>query len=240
MINCIIVDDRIDGIEVIENHLKNFNEITTMGTFTDSIAALKFLENNKIDLVFLDIDMPNLDGLEFIESLTFTLGKNIPKFIYTTGHSKYALSGFELGASDYLLKPIVFKRFKVAIERILDNWKNSSFLNSNKDYFFVEIDGSKLKIKYENIAYIESERNYIHIREEKIVRKICKPMYYIENILSNHKDFIRVHKSFIVSANFVELYRGNDLILKINGEQKTISIGRTYKESVLKKLNNFK
>jgi DNA-binding LytR/AlgR family response regulator len=233
------VDDRIDGIEVIENHLKNFDDITLIKSFTDSIVALKFLENNKIDLVFLDIDMPNLDGLEFIESLTLTLGKNIPKFIYTTGHSKYALTGFELGASDYLLKPIVFKRFKVAIERVLDNWKNPSVSNSNshKDYFFIEIDGSKLKIKYDNIAYIESERNYIHICEEKTVRKICKPMYYIENILNNHKDFIRVHKSFIVSTNFVEVYRGNDLILKINGEKKTISVGKTYKEAVNKKFS---
>lgn len=239
MINCIIVDDRIDGIEVIENHLKNFDEIKLVKSFTDSIIALKFLENNKIDLVFLDIDMPNLDGLEFIESLTLTLGKNIPKFIYTTGHSKYALTGFELGASDYLLKPVVFKRFKVALERVLDKWKDPLLdnLNSNRDYFFVEIDGSKLKIKYDNIAYIESDRNYIHIYEEKIVRKICKPMYYIENILNNHKNFIRVHKSFIVSINFVEVYRGSDLILKINGEKKTISVGKTYKDAVNKRFS---
>jgi two-component system LytT family response regulator len=238
-LTCIIVDDRVDAINTIKNHLKNIKELTLIESFTDSIKALTFLETNKIDLIFLDIDMPDLDGLEFIESLTLKNGKYIPKFIYTTGHAKYALSGFDLGASGYLIKPIIFKKFKVAVERIVDNWKDTSNINSKqkKDYFFLEQDGAKFKIKYSNIAYIESERNYIHIHEVNTVRKIIKPMNQIEAVLKDQDNFIRVHKSFIISDNYVESIKNNDIVLKINGARKTISIGKTYKESVLKKFS---
>jgi two-component system LytT family response regulator len=236
MINCIIVDDYIDSAQIINNHLTHFPEIKLLKIFTDSIEALNFLDANKVDLVFLDIDMPNLNGLEFIESLRSKSGKNIPKFMYTTGYPKYALSGFDLGAADFLVKPIGFVRFKQGIERLIDNWKDTTPNNTTeKEYFFIELDGAKFKVNYKNVMYVESKRNCIHIYENKIERKIYKPMHYIENILCNHNDFIRVHKSFIVSVNYVNNIKGNDIIMDINGKIKTISIGRTYKENVSKK-----
>lgn len=239
MINCIIVDDQQEAIYVIQDHLKKIPQLALRKTFTDPIEGLKYLENNQIDLVFLDIEMPILNGLEFIESLKAVNGKNIPKFIFTTGYHKYALSGYEHGAIDFLVKPIGFKRFNISIERLIDYIKNVPIQNSilNKDYFFVELDGARFKIQYNNIVYIESDRNYIHIVEEKIVRKICKPMHYIENILGKHENFIRVHKSFIISDKYVEIIKGNDIIMNFNGIKKTISIGKTYKNSVLKKFS---
>jgi DNA-binding LytR/AlgR family response regulator len=239
MINCLIIDDQQEAIDVIQDHLSKFSQINLRKVFTDPIEGLKYLETNQVDLVFLDIEMPNLNGLEFIESLKAVNGKNIPKFIFTTGYHKYALSGFEHGAIDFLVKPIGFKRFNISIERFIDYIKNPTIQNSilNKDYFFVELDGAKFKIKYGNIAYIESDRNYIQIVEEKIVRKICKPMHYIENLLGNHDNFIRVHKSFIISDKYVEVIKGNDIVMNVNGTKKTISIGKTYKDSVWKKFN---
>lgn len=235
MINCIIVDDKIACINIIASHLKNFPKIKLLEGFSDSIQALEYLENNKVDLVFLDIDMPNLNGLEFIQSLRAKNGNNIPKFMYTTGHPNYALSGFDLGASDFLLKPIGFVRFKQGIERLMDNWKETpSQTASTKEYFFIEINGAKFKINFKNVMYVKSEGNCIHIYE-KLERKVYKSMHDMEELLCSHEDFIRVHKSFIVSANYVNNIKGNDVVMDINGKTKTISIGRTYKENVLKK-----
>jgi DNA-binding LytR/AlgR family response regulator len=239
MINCIIVDDQQEAIDVIQDHLNKFSQVDLGNVFTDPIEGLKYLKTNPVDLVFLDIEMPNLNGLEFIESLKAVNGKNIPKFIFTTGHHKYALSGIEHGAIDFLVKPISFKRFNISIERFIDYIKNPTTQNSflNKDYFFVELGGAKFKIKYSDIVYIEGDRNYIHIVEEKAVRKICRPMHYIENLLRNYGNFIRVHKSFIVSDKYVEQIKVNDIVMNVNGAKKTISIGKTYKDSVLKKFN---
>lgn len=236
MINCIIVDDKIDCIKIITSHLRHFSTISLLEGFTDSIEALAYLENSKVDLVFLDIDMPNLDGLEFVQSLRAKNGKNTPKFIYTTGYPNYALSGFDLGAVDFLVKPIGFVRFKQAIERLLDNWKDPVPQSANaKEYFFVEISGAKFKVNYKNVMYIESKGNFVHIHESKIERRVYAAMHYMESILCKQEDFIRVHKSFIVSVNYVNNLRGNEIIMDLNGKVKTISIGKTYKENVLKK-----
>ena len=149
MINCIVVDDQQEAIDVIVEHAKRIPQIVVTKTFTDSIEALHFLESNKIDLVFLDVDMPNLNGIELIESYKAKIGSTSAKFIFTTGYPDYAISGFEKGVIHYLLKPIVFKRLKEAVERFLENTKNiqsNDAIGGNKDYFFVESDGSKLKL----------------------------------------------------------------------------------------------
>lgn len=238
MIKCIIVDDQKAAIGVIEDHLKKFPQLKLIAVFTDSLEGLEFLENEQIDLVFLDIQMPNLNGLDFIESLRSKMGKNIPEFIFTTGYHKYALSGYEKGVIDFLVKPIGFTRFKISMDRLIDRWKDPQSLNRNpnKEYFFMELDGAKIKIIYANIMYIESERNWIHIHEKKAKRTFYKTMSYIEDILANNEDFIRVHKSFIISFNYAEQMKGSDIVMKINeGEIKTISVGRKYKENVLKR-----
>ncbi len=239
MITCIIIDDQKEAIGVIEDHLKKFSQLKLVTVFTDSLEGLEFLEKNQVDLVFLDIEMPNLNGLDFIESLRSKKGKNIPKFIFTTGYHKYALSGYEKGVIDFLIKPIGFTRFKMSMDRLIDAWKESSIRNFHKEYFFMELDGVKIKINYENIIYIESERNCIHIYERKVKRTFYKPMNYIESILINNEDFIRVHKSFIISINYAEEIKSSSIVMNLTeGKIKTISIGRTYKEAVLKKFSN--
>jgi DNA-binding LytR/AlgR family response regulator len=242
MITCIIVDDQKEAIGVIQDHLKKFPEIKTINFFTDSLEALVFLEKNqKIDLVFLDIEMPNLNGLDFIESLRQKYGKQIPKFIFTTGYHKYALSGYEKGVVDFLIKPIGFTRFKMSIDRIIDNWKDPVALGKIgfKEQFYIEVDGIKIKMNYENIMYVESDRNCVHIFDRKGKKTVYQTMQSIEELLSNDDRFVRVHKSYIVSESFVESIKGNDIVMDLNGTIKTIPIGRTYKEAALKKLLNF-
>lgn len=239
MFNCIIVDDQRVAIEVIEQHLKKIEEFNLIATFTKPIEALDFLQKNDVDLVFLDVQMPDLDGLEIIESLRVKRANKTPSFIIITGHSQYAVSGYEIGLVDYLLKPVSFKRFKIAVDRFLEMQPKSKIINEvsqEKDYFFIESEGSKLKLNYKSIAYIESDRNCIHIIENKSKRTIYKPMHYIETILASHDDFIRVHKSYIISINYIEVVKVNEVVINVDGNKKTISIGGTYKDNFLKKL----
>lgn len=235
---CIIVDDVEMAIVVIEDFIKKTPELEVVETFTKSIEALKYLEKNKVDLVFLDIKMPVLDGLKLIECLREKMGRNIPSFVLTTGRPEFALSGYQQGAIGYLVKPIEFKEFKIAIGRILDSWKkNSAVIDGivDKDYFFIESDGARIKLKYKDIAYLESDGNYIKLVENNVDRLIYnKPMHYIESILSNH-GFVRVHKSYIVSMHYIKELRGSEILL--NGFNKIIPVGSTYKIELQKRMN---
>ena len=242
MITCIIVDDQKEAIGVLQDHLNKTPQIKSIRVFTDSLEALFFLEKNQIDLVFLDIEMPNLNGIDFIENLRQKFGKLTPKFIFTTGYHKYALSGYEKGVIDFLVKPIGFTRFKICIDRIIDNWANPISLNKigSKEHFFIEVDGIKIKMNYEDIMYLESDRNCVHIFHRKGKKTVYQTMQSMESLLNNDNRFVRVHKSYIVSENFVESIKGSDIVMDLrNGTIKTISIGRTYKEIALKRLLNF-
>lgn len=242
MISCIIVDDQKEAIGVLQDHLNKIPKIKLAKVFTDSIEALSFLEKNQIDLVFLDIEMPNLNGLDFIETLRQQFGKHTPKFVFTTGYHKYALSGYEKGVVDFLVKPIGFTRFKMSMDRIVDNWINPILLNkiSFREYFFIETDSLKIKMHYEDIMYLESDRNCVHIFHIKGKKTVYQTMQSMEALLNKDNRFVRVHKSFIVSENFVESIKGTNIVMDLkNGTVKTISIGRTYKEVALKRLLNF-
>jgi DNA-binding LytR/AlgR family response regulator len=236
MINCIIIDDQEEAIEIMCDHVKNKQGLNLVKTFTNPLEAMPFVENNKIDLVFIDVQMPHLNGVDFIESLRAKKGTNIPKFIFTTGFSKYALSGFEQGVSDYLLKPIGFKRFNIAIDRLLNNWtKPGTPLNTINEFFFADVDGKKIKINFKDIACIESSGNYITVFGIKLKVLLYKSLTSIQEILPP-EDFVRVHKSYIVSIHYIESIKGNELILNIAEKTKNIPIGATFKDVISAKL----
>lgn len=199
MIKCIIIDDQKDAIELLVDHVKNRSELILLKSFTNPIDGLSFLKKNSTDLVFLDIQMPHLNGLEFIESLRSKLGNSLPDFILTTGFDEYALSGFEHGVSDYLVKPIEYKRFIIAVDRYISKQlKNENAENEKMTYFFADVNGKKEKINFRDIAYIESQGNYVSIvGDNNLKMLIYKSMHSMQEMLSNN-NFIRVHKSFIV------------------------------------------
>lgn len=236
MINCIVIDDQIEAIDIIVSHIKNKPELTVVNTFTNPLQALAFLEENKIDLVFIDVQMPHLNGLDFIESIRSKKGSNIPKFILTTGHDQYALSGFEQGVADYLLKPIGFKRFTISIDRLLNNMPPPVVKeNPSQDFFFADVNGKKVKILFKDIAYIEGSGNYITVFGAKSKVLIYKSLSGLQEIL-NPSIFLRAHKSFIVSVDYIDAVKGNELFLKIENESKVIPIGSTYKDAILSTL----
>ncbi len=236
MITCIVIDDQEEAIEVLTDHIQKKPELSLEGKFTNPLEAMSFLENKKVDLVFIDIQMPHLNGLEFIESLRAKKGSDVPKFVFTTGFSEYALSGFEHGVSDYLMKPIGFKRFNIAIDRLIsDLKKNNATTEGAKDFFFADVDGKKVKINMKDIVYIESSGNYITVFGNNFKLLLYKSMSAIQEII-DPDIFIRSHKSYIVSINYIEAMKGNELALKLGSVTRYIPIGATFKDAILKKL----
>ncbi len=230
-INCIIIDDEPLAINVIKNHLKEFNDINLVKTFSNAIDGLSFIKENKIDLIFLDINMPILDGFSFIKSL-----ENKPHIIITTAHSEFAVESYELDVLDYLVKPIPFQRFVKSINKVfrIFSKNNSSITSAEKSSIFIKMDKKKMKKIYlDEILVIESLKDYLKINT-------LTDRYIIHQTLSSFTDqlpenkFIRIHRSYTIAIDKVDTLEGNSLII---GGIRYI-IGRTYIDDVKNKILN--
>lgn len=229
---CIIVDDEPLARNVIKNHLQSFENIDIVAECSNVFEANKTLRDNKIDLMFLDIEMPKITGFDFLKSL-----EHKPQVIIITAYRNYALKGYEYELVDYLLKPVSFDRFYKAIQKFYKtaettSEQNDDNSNSENQFLYFKEDKTTHKIYLNDITYIESFREYIKIytTEKELTTKF--PISKIEEKLQNH-DFIRIHKSFIVSINKIKQF--NSKIINI--KNKDLPIGRTYKETVFKALN---
>jgi two-component system, LytTR family, response regulator len=237
MINCIVIDDSEDAIKLMKRHIGVKPNLVLLETFIDPTAALNYMENNSVDLVFVDIQMPVISGLELIETLQARKGKALPHFILTTGHSEYALESYNYEIMDYILKPITFKRFSMAVDKYINKTKQQKIEPPAKDnFFFAEIEGVKTRINSADIVYIEGAGNYISIYT-KIKRIVLhRTMLSIIELLDS-KQFVRIHKSVLVSVNYIKGIRGNDLFIDYEGKQVELSIGITYKKAIMDRLN---
>jgi DNA-binding LytR/AlgR family response regulator len=229
--NCIIVDDEPLAIEVIETHLSNFQNFEIIAKCKNAIEAVEYLNSHKIDLIFLDIQMPHITGINFLKTLI-----NPPKVIITTAYREYALDGFDLDVVDYLLKPISFERFLQSINKYLEyiNEKPSIDNETNiekENFIFVKANKKNHKIYFDEILYVESLKDYISIKtiNRKVVTKL--PISKFEKMLPK-KEFIRIHRSFIVSLKKISSF--NNEIIDVEG--KELPIGRLYKSQVLANL----
>lgn len=228
MINCLIVDDEPLARDIIKTHLTRIPNWKVVALCLNAEEAYEALLNFKVDVVFLDILMPVISGVDFLQSLNKT-----PLVIFTTAYSEYAIKGFELNVVDYLLKPISFGRFYQAVEKtnlILEKQKASlTDFNKENKFFFVKYDGKLVKINYKDIIYIEAsqEYSYVYTTEKKLL--VSMHLKMLEDILPREM-FTRVHRSYIVPQENICLIHGN--ILKIN-ENIQIPIGSKYKEELL-------
>lgn len=235
MINCLIVDDEIAAIEVLEHFIKQTPQLNLIASTGNPVEGLSIVQQQKIDLIFLDVHMPELSGIDFIKALA---GKC--KVILTTAYSEYALDGFELDVVDYLLKPIPFSRFMKAVQKaseiFADKKINSSQPITQEDFILIktETKGKFLKINTSDIDYIEGMGNYVAIfcDGKKIMSLIN--MKDLEEKLSTDK-FVRVHKSFIVAIDKIISIEGNSIALK-NNLHADILIGNAYRTSFLEKM----
>ncbi|GIZ10228.1 LytTR family DNA-binding domain-containing protein [Flavobacterium sp. UMI-01] len=231
-IKCLIIDDEPLAINVIKNYLEQIEDYEVINTFSNAIEALNFLKTNLIDVIFLDINMPVLDGINFIKSV-----ENPPLVIITTAYEEFALETYELDVLDYLVKPIEFPRFMKALNKInrrLEN--NKSFQDNSKDhpYIFVKIDKKKMKkIFLDEILVIESLKDYLKI-------STTSGKFIIHSTLSDFtdllpaRDFIRIHRSYTVAIDKIDAVEGNSI--EIEGIRYVI--GRSYIDEVKQRILN--
>ncbi len=229
MIKTIIVDDEPLAINVIEKYISKLPEINLVGSFENAIDANKFLNKNDVDLIFLDIKMPEITGIEFLQSL-----KHPPLVVFTTAFSNYALESYNLDAVDYLLKPIPFDRFLKAVNKVIDRLGDTEGEDHFRDdYFFVKADKKLIKVNYEDIIYVEGLKDYVIIRMEKSRVITLQTMKSLEDKLLAHL-FQRVHRSFIVNTEKINSIVGNMVEVSEKGEEKLIPIGKNYKNDLMK------
>jgi DNA-binding LytR/AlgR family response regulator len=231
MINCIIVDDEPHAIEVLEHYVKQTPHLHLLATFTNPIEALQLIAQRKIDLVFLDIQMPEISGIDFIKAIQ---GKS--KVILTTAYSEFALEGYELYVVDYLLKPIRLPRFLTAVQKAVEQInalnESSSHEMEENDYIFVKTEskGKLLKINLADIDFIESMKNYVAIHRGGQKTLVYTSMKELEERLPK-KQFIRVHKSFIIPISRITGIEGN--LVRLKNVTAEVMIGESYKAELM-------
>lgn len=221
-INCIVVDDTPLAVEKLEGFIKQIPLLNHSKSFNSGIEAISFMKTNPVDLVFLDIQMEQFSGLQFLESL-----QNRPKIIIVSAYSQYAVNGFDYSVADYLLKPFSFERFLKAIDKV----QNDLGIKQQKDYMFVKTEYRMERINFSDILYIEGQGAYLRIITQKAKIMTLLNFQSMESLLPSD-NFIRVHKSFIVAMNKIENIERN--IIKI--EDQRIPIGLSYRDRLNKEL----
>lgn len=230
---CIIVDDEPPATRILENYIGKVNFLEKVGVFNDSLKALEFLNTQSVNVIFLDIQMPQLTGLQ----ISRIISKDI-KVIFTTAYPDFALEGFELNAVDYLLKPISFERFYQAVSKLNSESKTIVSNQSNTpDFLFIKTDGKNKfqKVFLIDILYVESLQNYvcIHTVKQQIITHSS-----LKNVLESlpENDFIQIHKSHIISFKHIE--STDNFSVFING--KELPIGATFKDAFFDKIEENK
>lgn len=217
----LIVDDEKPATELLAAYAAKIPELTVVGIAHNAVTARSFLADNKVDLLFLDIQMPDLTGLQLLRML-----KNPPAVVLTTAYSEFALEGYELDVLDYLLKPIEFERFYRAVSKLVGSRQlavGTQAPAEASDYFFVKTDHQIVKVNFADILFIESLREYvrIHTPTQRIVARLA--MQRLEELLPSAK-FIRIHRTYIVNIDAVQKIEGN--LLHIGKEQLPVSKGK--------------
>ncbi len=219
-INCIVIDDEPLALELIESYIMKVSYLQLKGLYHKPFNAIETLRTEKIDLIYLDINMPDITGIEFLKGLS-----NPPKVIFITAYDHFAVQGFEVNAVDYLLKPVPFHRFLLATDRAFDLLKKKDHETKPPDYIFVKAEHNTIKIPLESIYYIQGYKDYL-----KIYNDGASPILTIttlknmENLLPS--GFLRVHRSYIISINKITSFRN----AKVRIKGKDIPIGDSYRD----------
>ncbi|MFT3674804.1 MAG: response regulator transcription factor [Chitinophagaceae bacterium] len=224
-IKCIIIEDEPLAVKVLSDYISQVPLLKLEATFKDAILATEWLHTNEVQLIFLDIHLPKLKGMAFLK----TLAKK-PSVIITTAYHQYAVEGFNLDVTDYLLKPIEFERFLLAINKIKitnDSIQPKPEISGAKDYLFLTVQKKKVKILFSEILYVESQREYVKVVTEKKEFISRMSTHEIEDFLPGNI-FKRIHRSFIISINKLESYTADSV--EVNGV--SIPIGRGYRDVI--------
>lgn len=230
MINCIIVDDEPLARQLIESYVDQISEIHCVGSYQTAIEAFAALHQHEIDVIFLDIEMPGITGLNFIRSL-----KTNTRVIFITAYTQYAVDAFEIDAIDYLVKPVTFERFLKAVQKIgFSKIEASSHHPKATEitYVFLKVDRRLVKIDLSSIIYIEGFGDYLKVHTISQTYTAYMTMAKIQSLLPA-SGFIRIHRSTIVNIAFIQFIEGN--FIKVNNMD--LAIGSTYREGLVQKLS---
>ncbi len=232
MLNCLIIEDEPLAAEITQSYIEQVSFLRLEQICFDAISAFEVLKQKHIDVIFLDIHLPKLKGIDFLKALS-----NPPKVIITSAYKQYALEGFDLQITDYLLKPFSFPRFLKAVYRlqpITEIAKQTASVSSERPHRFFNVNKKKFKIYLDEILYVESLKDYVKIftKDKNIVTKY--QLGELEEFL-NDKNFVRVHRSFLVAKNKIEAVSSTE----VEAAGKTIPIGRSYHDIVKKELDGF-
>ena len=229
-LKCVVVDDEPLAITIMEGYLGKIPHVEVIGKFNSAIPVYEFFNNNKVDLLFLDVEMPNLTGIDFIKSL-----ENPPKIVLTTANKNYAIEGFNLNITDYILKPISFDRLLKSVNRVYEDLNSTIIVesvNKKEDYIYLKENKKMVKVYFNNILYLESLKDYVKVVTSCKTVLTKQLLSYFESELDPNK-FLRIHRSFIVALNKIDAYSLSGLDIG----STEIPIGRKYKDSIIKVLD---
>lgn len=238
MINVIIVDDEPLALDVLETYIENLPDLNLVAKCANAIEANEALKSNDIDLMFLDIQMPQLTGIDFLKSLS-----KPPAVIFTTAYANYAIEGFELNAVDYLLKPISMDRFMKAVNKATEmielqkqDEAPATITDTDEDFIFVKADKKLIKVRYADIIYIEGLKDYVIMRYNNTRVITLQTMKSLEAKLPA-TIFKRIHRSYIINIHKIQAVEGNMLEVMEKGQPKHLPIGKNYREELLQIIN---
>ena len=221
MLKALIIEDQLPAQRILMTYIEQMPDLTLTGAFTNALDATPFLQNQQIDLLFLDINLPKLSGISFLKNLPAP-----PKVIITPAYPEYALEGFELDVTDYLLKPFSFERFHKAVMKV----KDQQVAKTSPEFVFIKSDKEFFKVELKEIRYLKADDNYVKIITSEKTHIQAGSLQSWEEQLAD--DFVRVHKSYLINLSKVNKVSGNRVF--INGEE--IPIGRAYREGLLKRI----
>lgn len=230
--NCIIVDDDKISCKVLEGYVNKSTSLNLIGSYSESIAARNILtERQDIDLIILDIEMPEMNGFDFIGSLDFP-----PNIIIVTSAEEYALKAFDFNVVDYLLKPVSYGRFCKAIDKTIRYYSRKEVSNTGDEEIFIKKGSSLVKLKLKDIIYIEALENYVTLTTNDDKFTIHFTMKAIESQVPSGI-FIRVHRSFIINKSMIQAIKENSLDLTVGDTIKSIPVGKSFRDDLLNDIN---
>jgi len=229
MINCVIVDDEPLARHLIASYINELPELHLVGSYESAAEAFTIIHSQQIDVMFLDIEMPGINGINFVKSL-----KRHPKIIFVSAHTAFAVDAFEIEATDYLVKPVTFDRFLRATDKIIKPAHVKHIDESSKEAssIFLKVDRRLVKIDFSDILYIEGMGDYlkVHLTEKTYITYMT--MNKMEDLLPSSR-FARIHRSTIININVIQYIEGN--LVAVNGVE--LNIGLTYRDTFLKRIN---
>ncbi|WP_430812400.1 MULTISPECIES: LytR/AlgR family response regulator transcription factor [unclassified Carboxylicivirga] len=232
--NCIIIDDDKLSTKIIQEFVEKTDDLNLSGTFDSAVSAINFLSKPdaaSVDLIFLDIEMPEMSGIDFLKSLD-----ELPQVIVYSSQEKYAIDSYEYNVTDYLLKPVQYGRFIKAVKRALERSEEKETVTRESSEIFIKNNSSLVRVKYDDILWIEALENYVVLNTFKDKFTIHFTMKAISEKMPSER-FVRVHRSFIVNINKIKVIEDNSVVINYEGGSKVIPIGKSYKDRLMDDIN---